>query len=237
MNYEQARFNMIEQQIRPWEVLDNQVLSLLALVRREDFVPLAHRALAFVDMEIPLDAGPASQREPGQCMLAPKVEARILQDLAVQKHEKVLEIGTGSGYMAALLAHRGQQVITLEINAGLAAFARRNLQRAGVYNAEVLHRDGAGKRGSVEGNKSAEDDALNGPFDVIVFSGSVAEVPASLLSLLKIGGRLSAIVGFEPVMRATLITRVGDKAWRTTQAWDTVAPRLLNFAEPSTFTF
>ena len=237
MNYEQARFNMIEQQIRPWEVLDNQVLSLLALVRREDFVPLAHRALAFVDMEIPLDAGPASQREPGQCMLAPKVEARILQDLAVQKHEKVLEIGTGSGYMAALLAHRGQQVITLEINAGLAAFARRNLQRAGVYNAEVLHRDGAGKRGSVEGNKGAEDDALNGPFDVIVFSGSVAEVPASLLSLLKIGGRLSAIVGFEPVMRATLITRVGDKAWRTTQAWDTVAPRLLNFAEPSTFTF
>ena len=237
MNYEQARFNMIEQQIRPWEVLDNQVLSLLALVRREDFVPLAHRALAFVDMEIPLDAGPASQREPGQCMLAPKVEARILQDLAVQKHEKVLEIGTGSGYMAALLAHRGQQVITLEINAGLAAFARRNLQRAGVYNAEVLHRDGAAMRGPVEGNKGAEDDALNGPFDVIVFSGSVAEVPASLLSLLKIGGRLSAIVGFEPVMRATLITRVGDKAWRTTQAWDTVAPRLLNFAEPSTFTF
>ena len=237
MNYEQARFNMIEQQIRPWEVLDNQVLSLLALVRREDFVPLAHRALAFVDMEIPLDAGPASQREPGQCMLAPKVEARILQDLAVQKHEKVLEIGTGSGYMAALLAHRGQQVITLEINAGLAAFARRNLQRAGVYNAEVLHRDGAAKLGPVEGNKGAEDDALNGPFDVIVFSGSVAEVPASLLSLLKIGGRLSAIVGFEPVMRATLITRVGDKAWRTTQAWDTVAPRLLNFAEPSTFTF
>ena len=237
MNYEQARFNMIEQQIRPWEVLDNQVLSLLALVRREDFVPLAHRALAFVDMEIPLDAGPASQREPGQCMLAPKVEARILQDLAVQKHEKVLEIGTGSGYMAALLAHRGQQVITLEINAGLAAFARRNLQRAGVYNAEVLHRDGAAKNGPVEGNNGAEDDALNGPFDVIVFSGSVAEVPASLLSLLKIGGRLSAIVGFEPVMRATLITRVGDKAWRTTQAWDTVAPRLLNFAEPSTFTF
>jgi protein-L-isoaspartate(D-aspartate) O-methyltransferase len=237
MNYEQARFNMIEQQIRPWEVLDNQVLSLLALVRREDFVPLAHRALAFVDMEIPLDAGPASQREPGQCMLAPKVEARILQDLAVQKHEKVLEIGTGSGYMAALLAHRGQQVVTLEINAALATLARLNLQRAGVYNAEVLMRDGAGPLGSVEERKGAEDDALAGPFDVIVLSGSVAEVPASLLSLLKIGGRLSAIVGFEPVMRATLITRVGDKAWRTTQAWDTVAPRLLNFAEPSTFTF
>jgi protein-L-isoaspartate(D-aspartate) O-methyltransferase len=237
MNYEQARFNMIEQQIRPWEVLDNQVLSLLALVRREDFVPLAHRALAFVDMEIPLDAGPATQREPGQCMLAPKVEARILQDLAVQKHEKVLEIGTGSGYMAALLAHRGQQVVTLEVNAALAAQARSNLQRAGVYNAEVLHRDGAGRLGPLAGGQGAEDDPLNGPFDVIVLSGSVAEVPASLLSMLKIGGRLSAITGFEPVMRATLITRVGDNAWRTTQAWDTVAPRLLNFPEPSTFTF
>jgi len=236
MNYEQARFNMIEQQIRPWEVLDNQVLSLLALVRREDFVPLAHRALAFVDMEIPLDAGPGSQRQPGQCMLAPKVEARILQDLAVQKHEKVLEIGTGSGYMAALLAHRGQQVVTLEINAELAALARSNLQRAGLYNAEVLHRDGA-KLEPLQGSQSAQDDALNGLFDVIVLSGSVAEVPPSLLSRLKVGGRLSAIVGFEPVMRATLITRVGDQAWRTTQAWDTVAPRLLHFVEPSTFTF
>ena len=237
MNYEQARFNMIEQQIRPWEVLDNQVLSLLALVRREDFVPLAHRALAFVDMEIPLDAGAASQREPGQCMLAPKVEARLLQDLAVQKHEKVLEIGTGSGYMAALLAHRGQQVVTLEINAELAALARENLQRSGVYNAEVIHRDGAGYLRSVEGSQGAEDDALNGPFDVIVLSGSVATVPTSLLSILKIGGRLSAIVGLQPIMRATLITRVGDTAWRTTQAWDTVAPRLLNFPEPSSFTF
>ena len=237
MNYEQARFNMIEQQIRPWEVLDNQVLSLLALIRREDFVPLAHRALAFVDMEIPLDAGAAAHREPGQCMLAPKVEARLLQDLAVLKHEKVLEIGTGSGYMAALLAHRGQQVVTLEIDGQLAALARKNLQRSGVYNAEVIHRDGAGNLWPVAGSQGTEDYPLNGPFDVIVLSGSVAAVPASLLSLLKIGGRLSAIVGFEPVMRATLITRVDDKAWRTTQAWDTVAPRLLNFPEPSTFTF
>ena len=240
MNYEQARFNMIEQQIRPWEVLDNQVLSLLALVRREEFVPLAHRALAFVDMEIPLDAGPAAQREPGQCMLAPKVEARLLQDLAVLKHEKVLEIGTGSGYMAALLAHRAQQVVTLEIDAQLAALAQKNLQRSGVYNAEVIHRDGAGNLGPVkggQGNDGTEDDLLNGPFDVIVLSGSVAAVPTSLLSRLKIGGRLSTIVGFEPIMRATLITRVDDKAWRTTQAWDTVAPRLLNFPEPSSFTF
>lgn len=226
MNYEQARFNMIEQQIRPWEVLDHQVLSLLAIVRREDFVPAEHRALAFVDMEIPLPP----QHNPSQCMLSPKVEARILQDLSVQKHEKVLEIGTGSGYMAALLAHRAQQVVTMEIEPSLAETARANLQRAGVHNAEVRTGDGAA-------NLASADDALRGPFDVIVLSGSVAEVPKSLLALLKVGGRLSAIVGFQPVMRATLVTRVGEDAWRTTQAWDTVAPRLSHFAEPSKFSF
>ena len=231
MNYEQARFNMIEQQIRPWEVLDNQVLSLLGVVKREDFVPLAHRALAFVDMEIPLTA--ALQQHPDQCMLAPKVEARILQDLAVQKYEKVLEIGTGSGYMAALLAHRAQQVITLEIDPELAERARDNLQKAGIYNAEVRTGDGAANlTQAVSGN-----DPLRGPFDVIALSGSVAEVPPALLNLLKVGGRLSAVVGFEPVMRATLITRVADNAWRTTQAWDTLAARLMHFPEPSTFSF
>ena len=231
MNYEQARFNMIEQQIRPWEVLDNQVLSLLAVIKREDFVPLAHRALAFVDMEIPLTSQLAAH--PDQCMLAPKVEARILQDLAVQKHEKVLEIGTGSGYMAALLAHRGQQVITIEIDANLAQNARDNLQKAGIYNAEVRTGDGAANLAkAVSGS-----DPLNGPFDVIVLSGSVAAVPQALLAMLKVGGRLSAVVGDEPVMRATLVTRVGEDAWRTVQAWDTVAPRLLNFPEPSAFSF
>jgi protein-L-isoaspartate(D-aspartate) O-methyltransferase len=227
MNYEQARFNMIEQQIRPWEVLDAQVLSLLAVVKREDFVPAALRAMAFTDMEIPLG------KQPGQCMLSPKVEARILQDLAVQKHEKVLEIGSGSGYMAALLAHRAQQVITLEIDPDLAQVARDNLKKSGVYNAEVRTGDGAAKLGqSVTGN-----DPLSGPFDVIVMSGSVAEVPPALLAMLKPGGRLSAIVGFEPVMRSTLVTCVGEGAFRTTQGWDTVAPRLLNFREPSTFNF
>ena len=229
MNYEQARFNMIEQQIRPWEVLDSQVLSLLAVVRREDFVPLACKALAFVDMEIPLPP----QHNPSQCMLAPKVEARLLQDLAVQKHEKVLEIGTGSGYMAALLAHRAQQVITLEIEASLAESARKNLRKAGIYNAEVRLGDGAAKQTEA----ASGNGALQTLFDVIVLSGSVAVVPSGLLAQLKVGGRLSAIVGFEPVMRATLVTRVGKDAWRTIEAWDTVAPRLLNFPEPSKFTF
>lgn len=229
MNYEQARFNMIEQQIRPWEVLDAQVLALLAVVRREDFVPLACKALAFVDMQIPLPP----EHNPSQCLLEPKVEARILQDLAVQKHEKVLEIGTGSGYMAALLAHRAQQVISLEIEPALVETARRNLQKAGIYNAEVRLADGAANLAEAV----SDNGALRGPFDVIVLSGSVAEVPASLLDLLKVGGRLSAIVGFEPMMRATLITRVSKEAFRTTQAWDTVAPRLLNFPEPSKFVF
>jgi protein-L-isoaspartate(D-aspartate) O-methyltransferase len=217
MNLEQARFNMIEQQIRPWNVLDTEVLHLLSVVKREDFVPLAHKALAFVDMQIPLGHG--------QCMLEPRVEARMLQDAAVQKHEKVLEIGAGSGYMAALLAHRAQRVISLEINSELAQMARTNLQKAGIHNAEVRQFDGA---------KGATAD---GPFDVIMLSGSVAELPQSLLAQLKIGGRLIAIVGEEPVMCVTLVTRTGDAEFITSSPWDTVAPRLLNFPEPSHFTF
>ncbi|MEY4882350.1 MAG: hypothetical protein RIS34_204 [Pseudomonadota bacterium] len=217
LNLEQARFNMIEQQIRPWDVLDGQILQLLAVVKREDFVPTAHKGLAFVDMEIPLPGG--------QTMLAPRVEARTLQDLAVRKHEKVLEIGSGSGYMAALLAHRAQRVISLEINPELANLARTNLQNAGIHNAEVRQADGA-KGAPVEG-----------PFDVIVMSGSVSEVPQALLANLKIGGRLAAIVGDEPMMRATFITRTGQAAYQTAQPWDTVAPRLIGFPEPSRFHF
>ena len=229
MNLEQARFNMIEQQIRPWEVLDGQILSLLAVVKREDFVPVAHKALAFVDMEIPL----AAHAEPGQCMLAPRVEARLLQDLNVQKHEKVLEIGTGSGYMAALLAHRALHVVTLEIDPALARAARQNLQKAGIHNAEVLQLDGA----SLLIPGAADQAGLSGPFDVIVLSGSVAQVPTELLALLKTGGRLIAIVGDEPVMRASLSTRVDAHAMSHTAAWDTLAPRLLNFPTPSAFRF
>ena len=217
MNFEQARFNMIEQQIRPWDVLDAEVLHLLSVVKREDFVPLAHKALAFADMEIPLGHG--------QCMLAPRVEARMLQDVAVQKHEKVLEIGAGSGYMAALLAHRAQRVISLEINPELAAMARTNLQKAGITNAEVRQFDGA------------KGTPAEGPFDVIVLSGSVAEVPQALLAQLKVGGRLIAIVGEEPTMRLNIVTRSSDAEFKTSTPWDTVAPRLLNFPELSHFHF
>lgn len=217
MNLEQARFNMIEQQIRPWDVADKDVLHLLSVVKREDFVPLAHKALTFVDMEVPLGHG--------QFMLAPRVEARMLQDAAVQKHENVLEIGAGSGYMAALLAHRAQRVISLEINPELAAMARANLQKAGIHNAEVREFDGS--KGS----------SADGPFDVIMMSGSVAEVPQVLLSQLKVGGRLIGIIGNEPIMRATVVTRDSEAGFSTRQPWDTLAPRLLNFPEASRFQF
>ena len=219
MDLNQARFNMIEQQIRPWEVLDPQVLELLCVVQRENFAPLAHKALAFVDMEIPLGSAP------NQVMLAPRVQARLLQDLAVKKTDKVLDIGTGSGFMAALLAHQAAQVLSLEIDAALAAQAQVNLQKAGVSNVTVRTADGS------------QGAAADGPFDVIVLSGSVAEVPAALLQQLTVGGRLAAIVGTEPMMRATVITRTSETNWTTTEPWDCNAPRLSGFDEPSRFQF
>ncbi|RZL94299.1 MAG: protein-L-isoaspartate O-methyltransferase [Variovorax sp.] len=215
------RFNMIEQQIRPWDVHDPAILELLAEIRREDYVPPAHRALAFFDMELPLGDGSV----PGEIMLAPKIEARTLNDLQVQKHETVLEIGTGSGFMAALLAHRAASVLTLEINPRLAASATETLRRNGVSNVEVREADGSKPLPS-------------GPsFDVIVLSGSVAKIPQGLLGSLKVGGRLAAIVGDEPMMRMHIVTRTGEGQWTTAQPWDTVAPRLLNFPEPSRFSF
>ncbi len=219
MDLNQARFNMIEQQIRPWEVLDPQVLELLSVVRREDFAPMAHKALAFVDMEIPLGTAP------DQVMLAPRVQARLLQDLALKKTDKVLEIGTGSGFMAALLAHQAASVLSLEIDAALAAQAQTNLQNAGASNVTVRHADGC------------QGAASEGPFDAILISGSVAEVPAALLQQLTVGGRLVAIVGNEPMMRATVVTRTSDSQFTTTEPWDSNAPRLPGFAVPSSFKF
>jgi protein-L-isoaspartate(D-aspartate) O-methyltransferase len=217
MHPNQARFNMIEQQIRPWNVLDLQVLELLDKVQREEFVPAAHKSLAFADIEIPLPAG--------QCMLAPRLEARLLQDLAVQSHETVLEIGAGSGFMAALLAHRARQVLTVEIVPELAAFARSNLTQAGLNNVTVREADGS-KLGASEGN-----------FDVILLSGSVGQIPQDLLQRLNVGGRLAAIVGEGPVMNATIVTRTSATDFRTSATWETVVQRLQGFAEPERFQF
>jgi protein-L-isoaspartate(D-aspartate) O-methyltransferase len=221
MNNDIARFNMIEQQIRPWDVLDGQVLSLLSVVKREDFVPMAHKALAFVDMEVPL----SSSSKDGQVMLAPRVEARFLQDAAIQATDKVLEIGTGSGYMAALVAKQAASVLSLEIDAGLAQQARTNLQVAGITNVEVRQADGS------------QGAPADGPFDVIFLSGSVPEVPQALINQLKTGGRLLAVVGEDPVMRASVITRTGDQQWQTSEPWDTLAPRLQGFPEHNRFSF
>lgn len=221
----QARFNMIEQQIRPWEVLDARVLELLDQVHREDFVPAAHRALAFADMELPLAAGGAD----GRVMLAPRVQARLVQDLALKPTDKVLEIGTGSGFTTALLARLAQRVVSLEIDADLSAAARASLQKAGIANADLRVADAA-----ANGFAAC---AAEAPWDAILLGGSVAEVPSALLALLAPGGRLIAITGQEPVMRATLVTRVGEAAFQTAQPWDTMAPRLVRFPEPSRFSF
>ena len=216
-NIAQARFNMIEQQIRPWNVLDADVLNLLADVRREAFVPLAHQALAYADLEVPLGHG--------QYMLAPRLEARMLQDLQIQPHEKALEIGTGSGYMAALLGRRALSVLSLECIPELATSARAHLQQAGFHNVEVRVADGSQAMGGL------------GKFDAIMLSGSVPQVPQHLLDLLSVGGRLIAIVGDEPIMSAQLITRVSETALRSTKPWDANAPRLDGFAEHSQFHF
>jgi protein-L-isoaspartate(D-aspartate) O-methyltransferase len=206
MNIEQARFNMIEQQIRPWEVLDPQVLDLLFVVKREDFVPAAYRNLAFADMEIPVGSG--------QVMLAPRVEARLLQELGIKKTDKVLEIGTGSGYMAALLAARAEHVITIESRPELAAFARQNLERAGVTNVTVEVGDGA--NGWTQ----------RAPYDAIVVSGSLPVLPAALLKQLRVGGRLAAIVGEAPVMEAQLVTCSAEGVYNTVNLFETVVPAL-----------
>ncbi|WP_334134072.1 protein-L-isoaspartate O-methyltransferase family protein [Tepidimonas sp.] len=224
-DFDKARFNMIEQQIRPWEVLDARVLALLNELRREDFVPEAYRALALSDLEIPLSQ-PAVE---GESMLAPKVEARIVQDLAIRPGDNILHIGTGSGYLAALLARLGRQVLSLEINPQLADMARRNLARAGIDNVQVKTADAAAGRFA--------SCASEAPYDVIVLGGSVAEIPGDLLELLRVGGRLFAVVGDDPIMRATLVIRGSEAGYHSEQPWDTVIPRLRNFPQPSGFRF
>lgn len=221
MNIEQARFNMIEQQIRPWDVLDTDVLDLLVVVKREAFVPAAYRALAFADSEIPLPGG--------ENMLTPKLEARIMQELAVQKHENVLEIGAGSGYMAALLAHKARHVTTVEINPELKAMAEKNLADYGVTNVEVAEGDAAqGYKGLVQ---------PNAPYDVIVVSGSVPVVPEGLLAQLKVGGRMFVVVGTLPAMTAQIITRTSEVNFDTVGKFETIVKPLRNVTAPSPFKF
>ncbi|MEP7329720.1 MAG: protein-L-isoaspartate O-methyltransferase [Betaproteobacteria bacterium] len=216
MDIEQARFNMVEQQIRTWEVLDQQVLDLLFTVRREDFVPPAYRSLAFADLELPLPGGVR--------MWSPKVEARVLQELMLTGDESVLEIGTGSGYFTALLASRATDVTTVEIDPELAASARARHVRHGFANVRAEVGDGATGWG-------------RDFWDVIVLTGSTPLMPERIVAQLKPGGRVFAIVGDLPVMTARLVQWSGPDAFTTTDLFETVVAPLHNAAAPSRFQF
>jgi protein-L-isoaspartate(D-aspartate) O-methyltransferase len=219
MNIEQARFYMIEQQIRPWDVLDQGILDLLSIVKREEFVPSAYKNLAFSDTEIPLPCG--------ENMFTPKLEARILQEAAIKKHENVLEVGAGSGYMAALLAYKARHVTTVEIEPALKALAEKNLANNRITNVTVALGDGAQGWGN--------PDTVQ--YDAIIVSGALPVVPPSLLKQIKIGGRLLAIVGEAPVMSAQIITRISDIAYNTLNLFETSAKPLRNAVTPSHFRF
>jgi protein-L-isoaspartate(D-aspartate) O-methyltransferase len=223
MNLEQARTNMVEQQIRTWEVLDQDVLDLLYAVPREEFVLPANRNLAFMDMELPLGNGTAER------MWAPKLEARVVQELAPRKTDRVLEVGTGSGYLTALLAHRAAHVLSVEIHPALAAFGRTNIARHGVDNVTLETGDAA----------RALPPALAGraPFDVIVLTGAVRVLPSQLLAALVPGGRAFAVVGELPVMTAQLVHCVAAGTYRTVELFETVLAPLQNCEQPSKFHF
>ena len=217
----QARFNMIEQQIRPWDVLDQDVLDLLEVVRREEFVPPAHRLHAFMDIEIPLDTiAPAA---PGAAMWSPKMEARVLQEVQARSHDRALEIGAGSGYFAALLAHRCHSVTTVEMVPALKTLAERNLKTARISNARVQQGDGANGFGSDK-------------YDIIVLSGSTPVVSPKLLGQLNPGGRLFAVSGDAPAMIARVYTSAATGV-TVQELFETVLTPLVNAPQPSRFVF
>ena len=217
MNFEKARFNMVEQQIRPWEVLDFDVLDLLMSVRREEFVPEAYKSLALSEAEIPLGHGAS--------MLIPVIEGKILQAIQVKRSDKVLEVGAGSGYFAALLAARADWVRTVEIEPELVKMAHDNLKRYGVEN--VIVEEGDAVRGWAGG----------APYDLIVVSGGVPYIPETLLQQLKVGGRLFAFVGEPQLMTATLVTQVSEGNFRTESLFENAVPMMRNAPQKSQFKF
>jgi protein-L-isoaspartate(D-aspartate) O-methyltransferase len=219
MNIEQVRFNMIEQQIRTWDVLDTDVLDLLHTLKREHFVPSAQKNFALMDIETPLTPISATQK-----MWPPRVEARVVQDLELTGSERVLEVGTGSGYLTALLAARAKEVVSVEIDPALAKFASDNLRAAGVSNAKVITGDAA--RGWPS----------EGKFDAIVFTGSMEVIPDEVFAQLNEGGSVFAMVGKSPVMQAKIVRRVGDGATERVLFETDVAP-LVNAAKAPAFVF
>jgi protein-L-isoaspartate(D-aspartate) O-methyltransferase len=216
MDFEQARFNMVEQQIRTWDVLDPAVLELLGTLPREQFVPEGRRELAFADVDLPVGHG--------EVMLAPKLQARILQEVMVAPTDRILEIGTGTGYLTALLAKLGATVTSVEIHEDLAAGARARLAALGIDNAKVETGDAARGWGG-------------GPDDVIGFTGSLPILPDTFQKQLKPGGRLFAVVGERPVMSARLIVREGETAFAAVTLFETVVDPLRNAQQPARFVF
>ncbi len=215
--HEQARFNMIEQQIRTWEVLDATVLNLLQKLPRENFVAPQYTGLAFADLEIPIGHG--------QLMLSPKMEGRIIQTLQLKKTDKVLEIGTGSGYLTALLATLANHVYSVELIAELSQNAQKRLSQQNIQNVTL-----------------AIGDAVNGwpahkPYDVIVYTGSLPVAPDSVQQSLKIGGRMFVVVGEAPVMEATMIQRISENTFKRDVLFETCLPALVNAPQPERFHF
>ena len=217
LDVERARFNMVEQQIRPWEVLDQRVLDLLLRIRREEYVPARYRALAFADMEIPLGHG--------ETMLAPKIEARMLQELALAPGDRILEVGTGSGYMTALLASQGSHVCSVDIVPEFTQTASAKLTAHGVTNL------------TLETGDAARGWDRHAPYDAIMVTGSMPVLPDAFLKSLRPGGRLIAVVGEPPVMEAQLITCVAAGAYSTTGLFETCIAPLRNAVQPERFVF
>jgi protein-L-isoaspartate(D-aspartate) O-methyltransferase len=217
MDLEQARTNMVEQQIRTWEVLDQDVLDLLYVVPREEFVPAKYRDLAFSDLQLPIGEGTR--------MWEPKLEARVLQELDVHRSDRVLEVGTGSGYLTALLAHRAAHVYSVEINPALADFGRRNLARHGTDNV------------TLETGDAARGWPRHAPYHVIVLTGSTPVLPRAFYDQLEVGGRLFAVVGELPMMTARLVTCTGPGAYHAIDLFETVVAPLVNCEHPSRFRF
>ena len=217
MNFERARFNMVEQQIRPWEVLDDRVLSLLESIRREDFVPVKYRKLAFADMSIPLEAE--------QVMMRPNIEGRVLQALDLADDETVLEIGTGSGFITACLASLAKRVVSVEIFAELHEIAQARLEEKNIRNTELFV-------GDVMRGWQPEQ-----AHDVVVVTGSVPLVPEQFLGWVNPGGRMFVITGESPAMEARLLTRLDITEWREESLFETDLPRLINAEEPAAFVF
>jgi protein-L-isoaspartate(D-aspartate) O-methyltransferase len=217
MNLEQARFNMIEQQIRPWDVLDPAVLDLLKQVPREAFVPDQYAGLAFADLEIPIGQG--------QSMLSPKLEARIVQSLSLKKTDKVLEVGIGSGYMTALLARLAAEVVSVDCIEAFTTAARQRLQENGLTNVTLYTGD------------AAQGWAAQAPYDVIVLTGSVPVLANTFKQQLKPGGRLFAVVGEAPVMEATLVTCLAPDTFRKEKLFEICIPALIGAPEPDRFSF